>query len=80
MSTPRAVHKHIICFQGAHMARRPVHSLSTLLKYGDDVTTYQPRKRNHGGQDMERLSIQSLDRSLIRVRLDHYFLSFSWHT
>ena len=43
------------------MAGRPVHGLSTFLKYGDDVTTYQPRKRNHGGQDMERLSIQSLD-------------------
>jgi hypothetical protein len=43
------------------MARRPVHSLSTLLMYGDDVTAYQPRKRNHGGQDMEGLSIQSLD-------------------
>ena len=43
------------------MARRPVHSLSTLLKYGDDVTAYQPRKRDHGGQDMEGLSIQPMD-------------------
>ena len=56
-----AVSKDFLRFQGAHMARRPVHSLSTLLKYGDDITTYQPRKRNHGGQDMERLSIQPLD-------------------
>ncbi len=45
------------------MARRSVHNLSTLLEYGDGVAIrrYQSSQRHHGGQDMERLSIQPMD-------------------
>ena len=64
---PSAAFKDFRCSQRADMARRSVLSLSTLLEYGDDVTTrrYQSSQWHHSRQDMERLSIQPLDRNMI---------------
>lgn len=62
-----AAFKDFRCSQRADMARCSVLSLPTLLEHGGGVTTrrYQSSQWHHSRQDMERLSIQPLDRNMI---------------